>query len=1085
MLKGKYRVGKFSYDLEGYDFGLNIGLYLSSPLVEAIKFVDRGIQIPDPESVDGYLVYNASWDKLYLSIGEGFIKASCYMEKDGDVVYKNQLNTDFFARLGGIIVGMMRSCNPGNKVGDSDNMLGTFVPNPQSKYSIPGKGEVILEMNSLKYLHYSSENEELILKDDYNDTEQVVRDTKTLHKIAVDVSEFAKFFENKVEDTDWDFGDDKIYTIQEIIERNPNKSYVWLKGRKYHIVSDLNEVIEVCKKIWQHNGIVSFDTETTGLKFNFLCRRGEGDRLVGMVFAIEPGEAWYFPVAHKKVKNFCTPKNEQYLICKYFKPILEKKSLLCHNGSFDWKVMYGYGIFINLRHDTYILTKVTIWNDHRGLDLGLKDLTYTFLGRSSFELSDFVSGKWGKNNVKFWDLDEESVKYYACPDTDNALELLQYYLENGYLEKYGATKIYEIEVAFSIVIAYQEYYGHNVDISRAEDLAKDLVANKKAAYDELVSIAGQDFNPRSSKDLVHIAFEKLKLPVIARTNTGNPSMDKNVRKALLSDRQPDGSYTYPFVAALDKYLNAAQLESNFIKNIDRFSSPDGFLFSEVNQFLETGRVSVKEPNYQSYDDTVKKYIIPRKGYYAMDCDYSSIEYRVLACMSGQENLIERFYDPDMDYHTYQASRMFRVPYELVTKELRSNAKGINFGIPYGMGDPSLGKRLFGEKTPENTKKAKKMRRLYFEGQEKVEQFFVKARADGVKNLWSDTFFGRRRYFEPGKKNKGSIEREAGNNRIQGTAADIYKLAMVRLLSRIRKEGLLGKVLISAFVHDECFLEIHKSIDPAKMLKMVQECLMLKIEGWCPLYIGAGFGTNWYDAKKTEIPIQVQEKIVKTWGDTGLDFWDGDTEKLFYWEVGEINDYKRDRVINYLKNEDNWNKVLNPVENGLAHEVLDELKAGRHIDGVVDSDVVSSKDMLENLYNFCKAFGCVDLYDKANIQKPDNKGTSDGIDLSVDDTEEDEDVVVDPLAFVKMRVNQLGMSFYTDVANPSKKVLYFRYDKDNPALMNLIEKVFDRNKGDIEVRAFLGEKEYTTKLRVSTKAYSDALPYYLRAKSASL
>ena len=1078
MLRGRYVHNNFAYDLVGYDFGVSIGLYLSAPLMDAKKEVDAGIVIPDPEFGD--LVYEPDWNRLYLSVGSGFVRCSCYTKENGGQVYKNRVNGNFLARLGGIISGMISSCTVMTRVESMDEMVGAFVPELKNEYHIGVKGIVRLSMHTLEYLEYSGDGDYLLLENIAGADEQVVRDTRTQHKFALDVSEFVEFFSSKTLDSDdWDFSDDRIYSISEIIERNPNKSYVWLKDRKYRIVSDFDEMVAVCKEIWAHDGIVSFDTETTGLNFNFLCRYGEGDRLVGMVFSIRSGESWYFPVAHKKIKNICTPENENYIITKYFKPILEQKPILCQNGSFDWKVMYGYDIFLNLRHDTYILAHVTLWNDHRGLSLGLKEMTETFLGRSSFELSDFVSGKWGKNNVKFWDLDEESVTYYACPDTDNALDLYNLFINDmGLLEKYGAAKTYEIEVAFSIVIAYQEYYGHTVDVTRVESLAKDIERDRINAYNAMTDIVGHNFNPRSSKDIIEVAFNELKLPVLGKTNTGNPSMDKNVRKSLLKERNPDGSYTYPFVKYLDDYLIASQLESNFVKNIDKFSTKDGYMFSEVNQFLETGRVSCSNPNYQSYSDVVKKYIVPREGYYAMDSDYSSIEYRILACMSGQENLIERFFDPDMDYHTYQASRMFGVPYELVTKELRSNAKGINFGIPYGMGDESLGKRLFGEKTPENTVKAKKMRRLYFEGQEKVEQFFIKARADGVKNLWSDTFFGRRRYFDPGRKNKGSIEREAGNNRIQGTAADIYKIAMVRLLAKIRKEGLLGKVLISAFVHDECFLEIHKSIDPAKMLKMVHECLMLNIKGWCPLYIGAGFGTNWYDAKKTEIPIQVQDIIIDTWGDTGLDWWKGDTEELFYWEVGMINDYKRDRVIDYLKNEDNWNKVFSPVENGFAHEVLDELNAGRHIDGVVNKDVKSCKDMIENLEQFCIAFGCEDLFEKANIQHPAEQESK--VDLTADEEEEEKEVE-DPMNLVKMRVNQLGLSFF---GTGTGKKLYFRYDENNPALMKVLYKVFSRNQGNIEVRAIKNDEEYETGIKVGTKAYSEALPYYLMARNVA-
>lgn len=1079
MLKGTYKINNYTYFLEGYDFGLNIAFYLSTALNSARKYVDNGILIPDPEMGD--LEYPASWDRIYISIGEGFVKVSRYTKTEGGTLYKNRINEGFFARLGGIVQGMISACGTSTMDDRIDDMIGEFIPKTQISYTIPNKGSVVLNMRSLKKLVYRSADgtEELEIHEDKGYDMQVVRDTNTQHKVKLDLSEFCGYRSlGTSDDSDWDFSDEKIYTVAEIIERNPHKSYVWLKGRRYHVVSDMEEVKKILQKIWNHKGIVAFDTETTGLNFTFLCRSGEGDRLVGMVFSIEPGEAWYFPVAHKKIANICTPENEEYIICKYFKPILEQKEILCHNGGFDWKVMYVYRIFLNLRHDTYILPKVTVWNDNRGLELGLKPLTETFLGRSSFELSDFVSGKWGKNNVKFWDLDYESVKYYACPDTDNDLELYEYFIKEGFLEKYGANKIYEIEVAFSIVIAYQEFYGHNIDVSRASQLAEDIKVDKETAYKELVAIAGEEFNPKSSKDLQRIAFEKLKLPVLAKTNTGAPSMNKNVREKLSKMRNPDGSHKYPFVVNLDKYLNATTLESNFINNIGKFATRDGFVFSSVNQFLETGRVSTSDPNYQSYSDVVKKYIIPREGYYAMDSDYSSIEYRILACMSGQENLIERFVDPDMDYHTYQASRMFGVPYELVSKELRSNAKGINFGIPYGMGDESLGARLFGERNYENTIKAKKMRKLYFEGQEKVEEFFVKARANGVKNLWSDTYFGRRRYFDPGKSNKKSIEREAGNNRIQGTAADIYKLAMVRLLAKIRSNGWLGKVLISAFVHDECFIEVHKSIDPAKMLKVLHECMMLEIKGWCPLYIGAGYGTNWYDAKKTEIPVQVQDKIVNTWGETGLEWWNGDTEQLFYWEVGEINDYKRDRVIDYLKDEANWGQVFKPVENGFAHEVLDELKAGRHIDGVVERDVHSDKDMIENLRQFCIAFGCMDLFEKANIQAPvytdDNK--------NVFDMEEDEEESpkVDPLVLVKARLKQMGLSFYEF---GGKKYLYFRYD-DNPALMNAVSRVFERNKGPIPVRTFINDEEYDANISVSSKAYTEALPYYLRSISLS-
>lgn len=1085
MLKGYYKLNDNIYYLSGYDFGDNIAFYMTTPVYDGVKLVDYGITIPGDTEEDD-IVYPPTWDKIYVSIGSGNVSVSCFTEQEGKILYKNAINKQFYSRLGSIIRGMISACNRTTQDDVFELMADEFIPKQVLTYSIGDNGKVALDMKSLKSLAYRNTTseygkEELYLDDDDTFSEKVVRLTNLQHKVKLDLSEFIF---KKDEDDSWDFeglDDDKPFSLSEIIERNPHKSYVWLKGRKYHIVNDIKEAEKILKEIWEHDGIVAFDTETTGLNITFLSRYGQGDRLVGMVFSIEPGEAWYFPIAHKKIKNLCTPENEKYIIEKYFKPILEKKKLVCHNGSFDWKVMYIYDICCNIVHDALILFKVTVWNDNRSLGLSLKNLTSLYLGRDSFELSDFVQGKWGSNNIKFWDLEEESVKYYACPDTDNLLELLEFALKSNFLGKYGAQKTYEIEVAFSLVIAYQEFYGHCVDVNRVEELVKEILQVKEVEYKAMVELVGHDFNPRSNPDIAKICFEEFDYPIIDRTDTGNPSMGKNVRKILMDAVLPNGEPKYPFVHHLHRFLEYAQLESNFTKNIDKFATEDGFMFSEVTQFLETGRVSCSNPNYQSYSDEVKKYIIPRKGFYALDADYSSIEYRILACMAKQENLIKRFYDPDMDYHTYQASRMFKTPYELVTKSMRQNAKGINFGIPYGMGDPKLGERLFGERTPENTLKAKKMKRIYFEGQENIEQFFIDARANGVANSFSDTYFGRRRYFDKRRKDKGSIEREAGNNRIQGTAADIYKIAMVRLFTEIRKQGLMGKILISAFVHDECFLEIHKSIDPAKMLKLLRSCLMLNIDGWCPLYTGAGFGTNWYDAKKTEIPVQVQEIIVNEYGDSGLDFWNGDTSALFTWEVGMINGYKRDRVINYLKDENNWGKVFAPVENGFAHEVIEEILKGRKVDGVVTKDISTKKDMLENLYQFCKAFGLEELYEKANIQKPVYKESEVSNDLS---NEENDEEPVDVMELVKARLNTLGVSIKTAESENDVTQLYFRLDKKDPTLMRLVRQVIERNPGTVEVLTFDNGEVYTTGLKVNLKCYSEIMRLYLsRANSA--
>lgn len=1065
--------------MEGYDLGKSFTMYLSCATNDIRSWLDAGIY------VDEDYIIPASWENLYFSVSEDSATVSMYTEELEDQVYKNRVNTGVLKMVGSLMRGSVLSCNTNNREDSIEAFSCGFTPKKTHTYIIDDlmydgrvySARVQIKMCTVISMHIESKDDDSFSLDLDRNTEKIgiIRKlTRRQHKIPLILPESKK----AMDDFSLDISDD-IYTLDQIIKMNPDKNYQWLFGRKYEIVQSIDRLEEICEEMWNHDGIISFDTETTGLDFTFKCFYGQGDKLVGMVFSIREGEGWYIPIRNKKFKNICEESDINYIVNKYFKKILEQKPLLCQNGGFDWKVMYSMGIFINLVHDTLIFNKLTIWNDHRNIKLGLKEMTKATLGRDSLELSDFVSGKWGEGSVKFWDLDYESTKLYACPDTDNALSLLNYGLRENYLERYGANKVYEIEVAFSIVIAYQEFYGHCVDVERTERLVKEIKENKEESYNHMVEIVGHDFNPRSTKDLAKVMFEELGYPVLKRTKTGNPSAGKKVLEAMEKSRNENGDPLYPLVSWLREFKENAQLESNFTKNLDKLATDDGFMFSKVNQFLETGRVSVSEPNYQSYNDTVKKYVIPREGFYMMDSDYSSIEYRILASMAGQMNLVERFKDPDMDYHTYQASRMFRVPYELVTKPLRSQAKGINFGLPYGMADPKLGESLYGARTPENTARAAKMRKLYFEGQEHIEQFFTKARSDGLRNLYSDTYFGRRRYFDDRTTDDGSIQRQAGNNRIQGTAADIYKISMVRLLNRIRKNGWLGKVLISCFVHDECLLEIHKSIDPCVMLKNLRECLMLDIKGWCPLYIGAGFGTNWYDAKKTEIPVQVQEQLINEFGVTGIDWWDGDTDRLFDWEVSRINDYKRDRVIDYLKNEDNWHKVLQPVENGFAHEVLDEILAGRHVDGVADRDVHTDKDTVTNLENFCKAFDILDLFEKADIQRPvyTEGSSSDALDDG-DDVIEEEISDAKYMEMILMRVNSIGAS--VDTVN---KKLYIRYDDD--VTMRKIRYLIDRNEGSYEVYAVKDGEVFSTGLYTSSLAYTSIMKIYLLSRRATV
>lgn len=1074
MLTGFYNYKGHRYEISAYDFGDAVPLYISPFTHEDKRAVDKGIRILDAEGNEDEVI-PANWEQLYASVGIGAIKVQSSLVVDSGVKYKSNLNSDLLSALGSIIRGMKSACNRNNRDNEYGLYIDSFSPQQDIKYNVSG-GSIVLKMKIITSMNYTNgatgkDEISLTLEEDGTYNTKINMDTSYSQKFALNLSEWVTVAETD----DWDFGNDNtIYTLAQIIERNPDKNYVWLKNRKYEVVKTKSRMEQICQMIWKHKGVVAFDTETTGLNVNITSRQGIGDRLVGMIFSVEVGIAYYFPVAHKKIKNICTVENEAAIIEKYFKPILETKDILCHNGSFDWKVMYNYGIFTNITQDTMILFKVTLWNDHRNMSIGLKELTNQFLGRDSFELSDFVNGRFGEGNVKFWDFDEESTMYYACPDTDNLLELYNYCVEKDFLGKYGAKKTYEIEVAFSLVIAYQEYYGHCVDVSRIDDLVKGIMDTKNTEYAKMVEIVGHDFNPRSSNDLARVAFKELNFPVIKKTDTGNPSLDKDVRKMMLQEKNPDGSLKYPFVYHLHEYLSVAQLESNFTKNLDKFSTEDGLCFSEVTQFLETGRVSVKEPNYQSYNDVVKKYIIPREGFFMMDADYSSVEARIMVSMAGCKNMVEKLKDPDADYHTQKASDMFGVPYELVTHKLRKMSKGVNFGILYGLGDPNLGVNLYGEKTPENTRRARHQKELYFKGMEELKKFIEDSKAQGTTQFYSTTYFGRRRYYDPRKERKDRIERQSCNARIQGTAADIYKLAMVRLLHAIRKNGWLGKVLISAFVHDECVLEVSKSIDPMIMLKVLRKCLMLEIDGWCPLFTGCGFGTNWYEAKNIEIPVQVQEQLVNKYGETGTDWWDGDGAGLRDFIIRSIDEYGRDRVINYLKDEKNRGKVLTPAINSLAHNVVDSILEGHVIEGCVHSDITASEDMIENLKEFCKAFDCINLFESADVQAPKHTEVSHDLPAQSEDSEcnavSDEDV----MSAIKARLGITGVVYDQ---SKEERPIYIMYIEDN-SLLSILAQTMTRYPGSSPVYALKDGDLYHMNMTVSPSIYPELLKLYM-------
>lgn len=865
----------------------------------SMSFLVSAREYAGVETLDGIKDSAGSFDR-WIRINQTTIKSQA-------------LNDEFNMHFSAIMRYAKSNCYSAYKDMLFEQARDEFSPEVSSIFNIPNVGKVKLTLGFVSEVHIETQFIKIdLVQEDRDDLQFVDFDAKSKAvKLNMQTLGFEPFTQTKTSVTEGFYG-----SLQEIIDNNPLKNYEWLLQRKYYIVSD-SELESIISYFRTTKKKIAVDFETTGLNINFKSKIGQADVAVGIILSDTPGVSYYFPMQHKAIVNLCGGDHE-YFMTTYMKSILENQKIVCHNTAFDWKVAYIYDINMNVVDDTMVAFQCTYGYRYKGYATSLKALAKSIFGRDSLELSDLVSAsKWGKTDVKFWDLPYELVRLYGCADGDNTIEILEYIDRIDLLGSYNARKIYEMEVIFAKCCAYQEFYGHMVDVDDIPQLQSDNDIILAKNYRKMAEIIGHDFNPASPQQMCKILYEELGLPEQTKLEAGKTkvTVDKNARKALLDYEDDNGNLLYPIVLYYQEWSDANTIKKNFLKGLGELATPDGYMFTSVLQMgTTTGRVSVSKPNYQSYNKPVKLRIKARPNYYMTDNDYSSIEYRVLACLSGQGQLIKAFFDPDLNYHTYQAARIFGIPYEAVTEALRKMAKGINFGLPYGMEDPSLGARVFGARSKENTIKAAKVRAKYFEGQELVKVFFDTVRDNGVKNNYTETFFGRRRYYDRTKYDIGSIRRQAGNAVIQGTAADIYKLGVCRAFLAICKNGWLGKVLMPAFVHDETLFEVHKSIDPVVWMKVVKEAFELKVDGWCPLYIGFGYGDNWYQAKSTEIPVQLQDSLIAQYGENGYPDWDGDTKKFCNFIESSIDNYELDVVKNFVTSEENQGKVIKPVPN---------------------------------------------------------------------------------------------------------------------------------------------------------------------------
>ncbi|KNY25223.1 DNA polymerase I [Pseudobacteroides cellulosolvens ATCC 35603 = DSM 2933] len=410
--------------------------------------------------------------------------------------------------------------------------------------------------------------------------------------------------------------------------------------------------------------------------------------------------------------------------------------------------------------------------------------------------------------------------------------------ENDQLKLY-----YEIELPLIEVLADMEHLGIKVNIDTLKSFSVEMEDRINQLIKDIYELAGEEFNINSTKQLGVILFDRLKLPVIKKTKTGY-STDVEVLEQL----EP----MHEIVAKLLEYRHLVKLKSTYVEGLMKVMNPStGRIHSSFNQTVTvTGRISSTEPNLQNIPvklemgRKIRKVFVPENEEYLLsDGDYSQIELRVLAHITGDENMIAAFINNE-DIHTSTASKVFNIPKEQVTPFMRSSAKAVNFGIVYGIGDFSLSKDL-----GITRKEARKYIDEYLGEYPKVKQYMHDIVVQGKEMGFVSTIYNRRRYLPELKSSNFNIrsfgERIAMNTPIQGSAADIIKIAMVKVYKALKNRNLRSRLILQ--VHDELIIETHKD-ELKEVEELLKECMETVASLLVPLTVEVRSGGSWYDVK---------------------------------------------------------------------------------------------------------------------------------------------------------------------------------------------------------------------------------------------
>jgi len=577
--------------------------------------------------------------------------------------------------------------------------------------------------------------------------------------------------------------------------------------------------------------LFAFDTETTSLDYM------QAD-LVGVSFAIQPGEAAYVPFAHDYLG--APEQLTQDYVLQQLKPLLENSLIgkVGQNLKYDASVLARHGIELTgIKFDTMLesYVKNSVGNRHDMDTLALK-----YLNHATIHFED-VAGK-GKKQLTFNQVEIEKAGPYAAEDADITLRLHQQLWPSIESEELLQSVFENIELPLINVLSRIERTGVKVDASQLRqqscEIAKQLIELEAKAH----NLAGSHFNLSSPKQLQQILFEQLGLPILKRTPKKQPSTAEDVLQEL--------SHDYELPGVILEYRSLSKLKSTYTDKLPNMvNSETGRIHTSYHQAVTaTGRLSSTEPNLQNIPirteqgRRIRKAFVPEQGYCMVAIDYSQIELRIMAHLSGDEGLVRAF-ETGQDIHQATAAEVFGLCPEEVTTEQRRSAKAINFGLLYGMSAFGLAKQL-----GINRGEAQQYMNTYFARYPAVQVYMDATRETAREKGYVETLFGRRLYLPDINASNGmrrqAAERTAINAPMQGTAADIIKLAMIEVDQWLIREAQSVRMIMQ--VHDELVFEI-----PEQQLQQTSDKLKQIMESAAelsvPLIADVGTGSNWDEA----------------------------------------------------------------------------------------------------------------------------------------------------------------------------------------------------------------------------------------------